>query len=147
MIVKNKRIESFYSYQLTTLAAEDGAHALAAVLATETRVTLTMSEQTFPLPATPVRTIMRHVLRDNGYERHLLRITVVVVQRKEPMARLHVVRHFLLDRRLHQKPILKIYLLPPISTLLIRREKSKKKFARNYLKSSTKKRPNPLLLR
>lgn len=62
-----------------------------------------MTEQTFPLSATTVRAIMRHVLRDDSYERHLLRIPVVVVQRKEPVARLHVVRHFLLDRRLDEK--------------------------------------------
>lgn len=88
---------------LTTLAAEDWAHALAAIFATETRVTLAMTQQTFALPAATVRTIVRHVLRDYSYERHLLRIPVVVVQRKEPMARLHVVRHFLLDRWLDER--------------------------------------------
>ena len=95
---------------LTTLTAEDRAHALAAIFATETGITLAVTQQTFTLPATPVWTIVRHVFGDHGYERDLLRITVVVVQRKKPMTWLHVVRHFLLDRWLDEKPTLAISL-------------------------------------
>lgn len=91
-----------------------------------------MTQQTFALPAATVRTIVRHVLRDYSYERHLLRISVVVVQRKEPMARFHVVRHFLLDRWLderNQQLILTTptYFLPNLFVALRVEDEGKKK--------------------
>ena len=98
----NPEMKIFIS--LTALTAEDRAHALAAIFATETGITLAVTQQAFTLTATAVWTIVRHVFGDHCYERDFLRITIVVVQRKEPVARLHVVRHFLLDRWLDEKP-------------------------------------------
>lgn len=59
-----------------------------------------MAEETLALAAASVRAIVRHVLGDHGDEGHFLGIAVVVVERQEPVARLHVVGRFLLYRRL-----------------------------------------------
>ena len=89
-------------YVLAALAAQHRAHALATVLAAEAWVTLTVAEQTLALAAAAVRAVVRHILGDHCNEAYLLGIAVVVVEREEPVARLHVVRHLLLYRRLLQ---------------------------------------------
>lgn len=85
---------------LAALAAEHRADALAAVLAAEAWIALAVAEQTLAFAAATVRAVVSHVLGDHGDQADLLWIAVVVVEREEPMAGFHVVRHFFLDRRL-----------------------------------------------
>lgn len=82
------------------MAAEDWTNALAAVLAPEAGDALAVAKQTFTLSTATVRAIVRHIFGYHGDKRHLLGVSVVVVQREEPMTRLHIVRHLFLDRRL-----------------------------------------------
>lgn len=70
---------------------------LTAVFAAESWIALAMAEQTLAVARTPVRTVLRHVLGDGRLERDLLLVAVVVVQRHEPVAGLHVARHITAD--------------------------------------------------
>lgn len=76
---------------------------LATIIATETGIALTMAEQTLSVARAAVRTVLRHVLGNARLEGDLLLITIIIVQRYEPMTGLHVARHLTIDRRLLHK--------------------------------------------
>lgn len=63
-----------------------------------------MAEEALAFAAAAVRAVVGHVLGDDGDEADLLGIAVVVVEREEPVAWLHVVRHLLLYRGLLHRP-------------------------------------------
>lgn len=73
---------------------------LAAIVASEAGIALAMSHQAFSFSAAAVRAIVGHVVGNGGHERDFLGVSVVVVQRQEPLALFHVIRSFLLHRRL-----------------------------------------------
>lgn len=72
------------------LGAEDGADAFAAIITTESRIALAMTQQALSIARATVRAVLGHVLSNGRIECQLLHVTIVVVQRDEPVTRLHV---------------------------------------------------------
>lgn len=75
---------------LAVLGTEHRTDAFAAIIATETGIALAMSQQALSIARAAVRAVLRHVLGNGRIEGQLLHVPVVVVQRDEPMTRLHV---------------------------------------------------------
>lgn len=75
---------------LAMLGAEDGADAFAAIITTESRIALAMTQQALSIARATVRAVLCHVLSNGRIECQLLHVTIVVVQRDEPVTRLHV---------------------------------------------------------
>lgn len=67
---------------------------LTAVIATEARIALAVSGHALAITRASVRAVLGHVLGHRCVEGQLLLVTVVVVDREEPVAGLHVFRHF-----------------------------------------------------
>lgn len=86
----------------TVRAAKYRADALAAILATESRIALAVTEHTLAFATTAIWTVVRHILGNYTDETDFFGFAVVVVKREKPLTRLHVVRHFFLYRRLLQ---------------------------------------------
>ena len=62
-----------------------------------------MASQALPFAAAAVGAVGGHVFRDGRHERDFVRVAVVVVERDEPVARLHVMAPFVLHGRLKQE--------------------------------------------
>lgn len=75
---------------LAVLGTEHRADAFAAIIATEAGIALAMTQQALSIARAAVRAVLRHVLCNGRVEGQLLHVPVVVVQRHEPMTRLHV---------------------------------------------------------
>lgn len=73
---------------------------LAAVVASVAGIALTVAEQALAVAGAPVRAVLGHVFCDRTVKGDLLRVTVVVVDRQEPVAGLHVAGHLSAHRRL-----------------------------------------------
>lgn len=86
-----------------------GSLTVAAIVSAETGVALAMADHALAFAAAPVRAAQSHVLRYRRGKRDRGRVSVVVVQRHEPMARFQVVRDFFFDYRLESKWTGKIY--------------------------------------
>lgn len=71
-----------------------------AVVAAKSWIALAMAEQTLSVARTSIGTVLRHVLGDTSLKGDLLFIAIVVVQRNEPVAGLHVSGHISTNRRL-----------------------------------------------
>lgn len=76
---------------------------LAAVVAAKTRITFTMADLALSISAASIRAILCHILGHRRVEGQLLAIAIVVINRHEPVTRLHVLGHFAANRRLFQK--------------------------------------------
>lgn len=79
---------------LAMLGAQHWANALAAVVATKAGIALTMAQQALSIAGATVRAILCHILGNGGVEGDLLRVTIVIVQRDEPVTGLHVTCNF-----------------------------------------------------
>lgn len=78
---------------LAMLGAQHGADALTAVVASEAGITLAVSQQALAIAGAPIRAVLRHIFRYGCIESQLLHIPIVVVERDEPVPRLHIAGH------------------------------------------------------
>lgn len=80
------------------LRTEHRTYTFAAVIASVAGIALAVPQQALTIAGATVRAVLGHVFRNEGIERYLLGVAVVVVDRQEPVAGLHVAGHFAAHR-------------------------------------------------